>query len=73
MILCPVVSLWSASTAQIQPMKICDDKTKAPASCFLLAGAWSVRSVNFDSTLAASETVPFSGFSRCVNHRGYIQ
>jgi len=50
-----------ASTTLIRPIKIGDDKSKAPASFLSLAGAWLILSrFHLDSTLAASESHSFS-------------
>src|SRR5215475_13017553 len=49
-----------ASTSLIRPIKIGDDKSKAPASFPSLAGAWLIFSRFYlDSTFAASESQSF--------------
>ena len=46
--------------ALIRPIKIGDDKSKAPASFLSLAGAWLILSrFHLDSTLAVSESQSF--------------
>jgi hypothetical protein len=49
----------------IRPIKFGDDKSKAPASLFSLAGAWlDLQPFHLDSTFAASESHSFSRGSR---------